>query len=1149
MDLVPLVNGVVGIAPTGETMIFAALAILVALMLVYTELGKRLASLFTNVFLTNWQLALLGSTGLVLSVASGWTTWDGMRNFTKEPVLSLMITFGIQGVMLIVAWLIGESFATGMNHRPKSTAQSNRGLRFLQPIASSVAGILLFSAIAILIYNYLLAEQPSAVTDLSSASLAGWWEKLAIAAPVVLIIVLLIVNAGSDVLEDYVQSLRIMVRSAVLWVMFLACMATSVFFSFDSLFSQIFPQGERARAAELRAQNQVAGVVNDIAGLAAARRQSEQDAYFRTPAWQSYEETLSRLAAMANGAETKLRAYFEQQMRERQNTLNAHREEKATAESQQISMRQRKTVLIGEVARVKEQVTRLAPEVERLKQQIFDKDREVIAKTAEAEAEAGGIGVTSKVGRGPKYRELSRQLSRLQEEKKNLELQLREFGGRLDRARRVMSQSESELKRIDGEIAKLTGRSQTADQLIKTQLQTTATVSNANPSDGLAELAAAREEFRREPTVEALARVQNACGNILGAMLDAPTLREQAANIQCEAGAATEAAAPVFALNTGVAAVKQNCVGGQNLPKTGGADALFAFARRCVQDSGLPSADTGELRKRINVIELNRDDKAHRFVVTSNAFGDGNKLAYLALSIAIAIDALVFMSGLFGANAVRSPLSDVPSHKSRSARQLEDVVANALLPHTFDNASIALEAIHPASQNPPREFGEGWTHEALLPDKSDATRSMVQKVLNAGATIGAVRRDPAQLDRYFVRSELLEFLNQVSKTAFEADKDRVKVAELKKIVSVALQPYVSDHADIVLGHLHPVAGHGELTSQVRMSDLDEDDSALVTRALNAGATLDYVVPDDSGAEAGQAIYFAHSQFYRTLALLSAEYPKVGKRLRLATARKAVASEPRAEEEAQAQPSPLTPSSVPTPMGTKQVATKQPAPHQGARRPASYRATGDEAVLPLSSPITDGGVNVAPKVDSNDRQAHLNQLIAALGIEPLAYLNTSGPAFGPAMATSEAFQKQRSVNPRLHKELSSRDAEARRSLELAYERLAAHLDPQDGWARQMLSDAREEIAQNWSILMLLPNGPYETLFTQMVETFEEDSADGVLSAEEQGLLRVTRMLREAMEANPRDTAGAWSVLESQIEDVSAEIAADDSVVAIPRRATH
>src|SRR5215471_11311017 len=65
----------------------------------------------------NWQLTLLASTGVALSLASAYTTWDGLRNFTRAPLLSLAIAFGIQGVMLIVAWLIGESFAVGLNPR------------------------------------------------------------------------------------------------------------------------------------------------------------------------------------------------------------------------------------------------------------------------------------------------------------------------------------------------------------------------------------------------------------------------------------------------------------------------------------------------------------------------------------------------------------------------------------------------------------------------------------------------------------------------------------------------------------------------------------------------------------------------------------------------------------------------------------------------------------------------------------------------------------------------------------------------------------------------------------------------------------------------------------------------------------------------
>src|SRR5262249_9030903 len=94
-------------------------AVLAGVMLLF-KVGPRLWRVIEEVFFTNWQLAMLGTAAIVLSLAGGWTTWDGMTNFTGESVLSLMFTFGIHGVMLIVAWLIGESFATGMSTVPRN---------------------------------------------------------------------------------------------------------------------------------------------------------------------------------------------------------------------------------------------------------------------------------------------------------------------------------------------------------------------------------------------------------------------------------------------------------------------------------------------------------------------------------------------------------------------------------------------------------------------------------------------------------------------------------------------------------------------------------------------------------------------------------------------------------------------------------------------------------------------------------------------------------------------------------------------------------------------------------------------------------------------------------------------------------------------
>src|SRR5262245_65699960 len=98
---------------------YLLLVIAVALLVVCRRTGPfaRVRRGLEKALTDNWQLTLLASTGVVLSLASAYTTWDGLRNFTRAPLLSLAIAFGIQGVMLIVAWLIGERFAVGMNQR------------------------------------------------------------------------------------------------------------------------------------------------------------------------------------------------------------------------------------------------------------------------------------------------------------------------------------------------------------------------------------------------------------------------------------------------------------------------------------------------------------------------------------------------------------------------------------------------------------------------------------------------------------------------------------------------------------------------------------------------------------------------------------------------------------------------------------------------------------------------------------------------------------------------------------------------------------------------------------------------------------------------------------------------------------------------
>ena len=208
---------------------------------------------------------------------------------------------------------------------------------------------------------------------------------------------------------------------------------------------------------------------------------------------------------------------------------------------------------------------------------------------------------------------------------------------------------------------------------------------------------------------------------------------------------------------------------------------------------------------------MNRDDKAHRFVVTWNAFLDGNRLAYLSLVLAIGVDALVFMSGLFGAQALRSPLSDVPSPKARSAHQLEAIIEAALLPDIFKNARLALRAMHP------RQPVDGFTNEVRLDELDPESASQVRDVLNAGATIGAVRETDTP-GQYLVRSELHTFLSDVIKRELkrkpEETEQGLDLDRLEKRIREALMPHVLETSDAVLQHLHPIDEVHGFTSEI-----------------------------------------------------------------------------------------------------------------------------------------------------------------------------------------------------------------------------------------------------------------------------------------------------------------------------------------------
>jgi hypothetical protein len=1045
-----------------SSQVFVVVVGLLLLAVLY-RIMPRIWRAIEELFFTNWRLALLGTTGIVLSLASGWTTWDGMRNFTNEPLLSFMITFGIQGIMLIIAWLIGESFATGMSH--KSAAQPGGLPRTVQAAAGGLIGVLLSVAVGFLLLNWGTAKSEAA-----PASIVPSNEGLLIIVVGLLVAALIALFSASDVVRPYLQSSRVIAKNAMLWVMFLACMASSVFFSFDSRFNAIFPKEERARAAELRAQNQVSGLLADIGQTIEARRiQAAQD-LFRSEDWTAYETELDKLASASRGAEKLIEAYYVEQMEERRRAVAEQHERIATAQSSQSGLALKKTALTEELSRLEAERPALAAELQQKKADLDARAKEVDAKRVEAMAEEKGVEGTLKEGRGPIYRQRKAELAKLQDYYKIGEQRVTDAQKRVDDTSGRIDQIKRELAGIDGSLAKLRGEAETAEQRIVVAgapEDAASALPKIDPARVLPAFEAARIAFRQKPDGDSLKALQEQCTQLFTAMTSTPSTKARVAGIDCDPKRAQEAAAVLLGLNAGSRTFAETCVGGDKLNAHKTADDLLGFSRKCLADSGLSSKDTETLRTKINFIELNRDDKAHNFVVSINAFQDGNRLAYLALAVAIAIDSLIFMSGLFGANAVRSPLSDVPSSKARTAEQLEGIIENALLPDTFETARLTLQAMRPITND------QGFMAEVRTDRLDPQSAERVLGVLNAGTTIHAVDYDHEE-DRYLVRAELFEFLSGVSKKAFQSNAHHATIAELEKTVSVALLPDIAGNIDIVLAQLHPITEKHGFMAEIRLGEVEAEHKRVVRHLLNAGAVHQRVQRSDPDG----SHYFIHRDLYQALARLRARAMYGAPSYRIGG---------RASDEGD-----YFAGSLNTPQAVIAHHPVEPA--------------GSQAAVP--PPL--------PDQTEADRTGIRQRFMMAMGYAPSAYrdLVDSG-ALPQANAIAHHFRRI----CQQHKEIAERIDGDLRDLQVDIERVAAALR-HERYSTKVVDEELEAMTNMLPALLLSQGGRYQEFLIDLIDRLEAQDAEGNLDGRETQFLNRLKFHESALSKIARNGPSDW-----------------------------
>jgi hypothetical protein len=815
----------------------------------------------------NLRFALLVVTGVALSIASGWTTWDGMRNFTSGPVLSLLITFGIQAILLIVSWLIGETFANQPHGADGNAARDLRGRwwSFGDGIFSGLIAFIFGLLALLMILPY------AAPLDAFTSERATAMRHSAIVTLSLAIAGLAILPIATVIASRIATTLRMIAQHAVLWVMLVACMAASVFFSYDSLFSQIFPSDERMRAAEIRTRSQVANLIKTLDDRTSGALITEQKMLSESVAWRTYSQQLSALEEISQRAPELQRSAIASGLRVNQDKIGKLEAEYAGAKL----LLDRLTASVRDVETklktVRSEAATVTTQAKQLSQKTVAVERQIREQALEAEKEELGLGATGIQGRGPRYRELQRQQRQLELTAKDLKSQASAAAMRLASLDDRLGDFEQRLSRLTGRRSEQRTSTETIETLLRLERQgsggaSTTTLSQIDFVTLARRLKEGREAFIAAPTASHLDGLGKTCSELAATLATFQPLRASVARIDCASMDVFAAASISFQLAGGLAAIRPACSDGDALAGLTGTDALLGFARKCISLARLRAEETDLLYSKINAFSLNRDDKAHRFVVTMNAFKDGNNLAFLALVIALGIDGLVFASGLFGAHSARSPLSDIPQETERSGRQLEDIVLSALLPNPPQVATLALEHMYPIGARSMLGSRHDWTHEINLDKERETSPVSLSKLLSAAAAIGAAQAASDLTNAYFVRKELIEYLARFASLMPAGAKDVDAPWPLEVALADALKPNVPVNATNVLRYVYPRHNADGFSSMVSLSDVAHHHQDLIRKALNVTSVFGLTRPSDGDDH--RTKYDLHKDAFQALLRLS-----------------------------------------------------------------------------------------------------------------------------------------------------------------------------------------------------------------------------------------------------------------------------------------
>jgi hypothetical protein len=303
--------------------------------------------------------------------------------------------------------------------------------------------------------------------------------------------------------------------------------------------------------------------------------------------------------------------------------------------------------------------------------------------------------------------------------------------------------------------------------------------------------------------------------------------------------------------------------------------------------------------------------------------------------------------------------------------------------------------------------------------------------------------------------------------------------------------------------LHPMNEDRGFSAEIRLKEAHPEDEPIIRKVLNAGAAFGVVQRVGNST----AHFYIHRDLVRTLSNIQARLMMSG-----------AYDQPR----------------VAAPQAHARV--------RDAGRMQDYRAPLASGEMPAQlAPPTLSRAQSEDEV----RQQFADNLLDAIGLRPEDYAAMAGPVAGAAISAAHAFAQVRQRNAVLDKHLAGRDDEARKAFFDAYSSVQGRIADHDERRIELLNQAYDELQSKWQILMLMPDGPYESLIESLLAELEKPAGDGRLKPSETSLHRLLVNLKGQLGASNRNSVEEWRRLENVFK-VDVAVDANSNLIMLEKK---